>query len=389
MKKYLLAITSLLLFILPVIGSYIKFDGFPPGYGYFPAQKVVDDPGFNEYYFAFGCCVAFLILLFLFFPRLFGFSRPQITRGKKEKVPYPVWFFPGLIVMLVSWAVMWARLDLGVFISHYTFVPLWWGFVFTVDGIVYKRNEGKSLVSKKPNTLKLLAVVSTFCWFSFEFLNFFVLENWYYPNAEILSPYGNIAWQLMSYSPVLPALFQIYWLLRTFPSLSERYAYGPQIRIGDGWQYLFIIIGCASLILMGYFPFALFWVLWMAYLPLLVPAMNIQRIWNPFTPISQKGDWSYLVLIALAELCNGFFWEFWNFGSEWFYSDAPTNPNYWKYSIPYLDKFYIFSEMPILGYFGYLFFGIGCWVLWCGVSYLVGFNGEIGDEYLTGEPDKL
>ncbi|MCG8701837.1 MAG: hypothetical protein MI922_27535, partial [Bacteroidales bacterium] len=89
--------------------------------------------------------------------------------------------------------------------------------------------------------------------------------------------------------------------------------------------------------------------------------------------IAKKGNYTAVVLIALATLLNGFFWELWNFGSEWFHDYAPTNPNYWKYSVPYLDKIHIFSEMPILGYFGYLLFGIGCWVLWVSVAYIFGF----------------
>jgi len=108
-----------------------------------------------------------------------------------------------------------------------------------------------------------------------------------------------------------------------------------------------------------------------------VPAMALAKLWSPFSPIGQRGDWSPVILIALATLVNGFFWEFWNFGSEWFHDDAPTNPNYWKYSVPYVDKFHIFSEMPVLGYFGYLLFGIVCWILWLTMAYLFSFNPSI------------
>jgi hypothetical protein len=128
---------------------------------------------------------------------------------------------------------------------------------------------------------------------------------------------------------------------------------------------------------MGLFPFALFWVLWLSLIPALVPAMSLTNYWTPFTPIAEKGNYSPVVLIALATVLNGFFWELWNYGSEYFHMGIPTNPNYWKYSVPYLDKFHFFSEMPILGYFGYLFFGIGCWVLWVSVAYIFGFNPDL------------
>ena len=120
--------------------------------------------------------------------------------------------------------------------------------------------------------------------------------------------------------------------------------------------------------------------LWVSLIPALIPAMVISGYWTPITPIIKKGDWSPVVLIALSTLLNGFFWEFWNFGSEWFHDDLPSNPNYWRYSVPYVDVFHIFSQMPILGYFGYLFFGIGCWVLWVIVAHIADFNPSIHDE---------
>jgi hypothetical protein len=65
-RRLLLLISFVLLFILPVVGSFIKWGGFPPGYGLLPAQKVTEDTPFSPVYFDFGCVVAFVILLFLF-----------------------------------------------------------------------------------------------------------------------------------------------------------------------------------------------------------------------------------------------------------------------------------------------------------------------------------
>jgi len=52
---------------------------------------------------------------------------------------------------------------------------------------------------------------------------------------------------------------------------------------------------------------------------------------------------------ALAAIICGFFWEMWNF-----YSFAK-----WEYKIPFVDVFHIF-EMPVLGYAGYIPFGLLC-----------------------------
>jgi len=411
-RKFLLFSSLALLFILPIIGShykwgdmptgwrpviingdtvgkYYQWKGLPPGYGDFPAQMVTGDAPFSPTYFACASIVALAILVFLLFPNLFGFKKPPVPAVSNLTTPsgYPPWFVPSLVVLGLSWFFMWGRFQVVQPLDHYTFVPLWWAFVFLLDAIVYKRNGGVSLMSSKPTTMKLLAVTSSGSWFVYEYLNFFVLENWYYPNNHIFSNFGNISWQLLSYTTVMPALFEWYWLLRTIRVFKERYSYGPKVDVSKPILYASLAIGLGLALFMAIYPDQLFWGLWLGLIPALVPAMALSGFWNPFTPITKRGDWSQVVLIAIGTLFNGFFWEFWNFGSEWFHADRPTNPNYWRYSVPYLDKFHIFSEMPLLGYFGYLFFGIGCWVLWGAVAHLVGFSPAIHDDDQTDGSD--
>jgi hypothetical protein len=66
----------------------------------------------------------------------------------------------------------------------------------------------------------------------------------------------------------------------------------------------------------------------------------------------EKGQWRGIYLLALSALVCGFFWEMWNY-----YSYAK-----WVYSVPFVDRFRIF-EMPLLGYAGYLPFGLECAVV--------------------------
>ncbi len=63
----------------------------------------------------------------------------------------------------------------------------------------------------------------------------------------------------------------------------------------------------------------------------------------------REGKLQLILLSALAALICGFFWELWNWQSL----------AHWQYSIPYVDRFHIFA-MPILGYAGYLPFGLEC-----------------------------
>ncbi len=376
-KKWLLIISFALIFLLPRIGAYLKFGGLPPGYGFFPARQVEQDPGFNLWVFIGFSVVELFVYCFLLFPKWFGFKTQAGVPGEKKAVGYPPWFKPAVIVTLISWLLMWGRFKLVYPLEHFTFVPLWWGFIFVLDGIVYKRNNGVSLISSKPSTMTLLAITSSGSWFVFEYLNFFVMENWYYPNYTIFTNFGNIAWQLLSYTTVLPAIFEWYLLLKTFKVFKDRYTNGPKITISTTWLYILLVVGLGSFVLMGYFPYPLFFMLWISLIPGLVPAMTVSKMWTPFTPISTRGDWSYLAMIGIATLLNGFFWEFWNFGSSWFHPTEPTNPNYWKYSVPYVDVIHIFSQMPLLGYCGYVLFGVVCWVLWVAMANIFGFNPSI------------
>ena len=56
--------------------------------------------------------------------------------------------------------------------------------------------------------------------------------------------------------------------------------------------------------------------------------------------------------LAVGALICGFFWEMWNFWSM----------AKWVYAVPFVQKFHIF-EMPILGYAGYLPFGLECAII--------------------------
>lgn len=53
--------------------------------------------------------------------------------------------------------------------------------------------------------------------------------------------------------------------------------------------------------------------------------------------------------MALAALICGVFWELWNFCSL----------AHWEYTVPFVQRFELF-HMPLLGYAGYLPFGLEC-----------------------------
>ena len=60
-----------------------------------------------------------------------------------------------------------------------------------------------------------------------------------------------------------------------------------------------------------------------------------------------RGDWRLPASFALGALVCGWFWEMWNY---WAFPK-------WHYTIEYMETVHIF-EMPLLGYGGYLPFGL-------------------------------
>jgi hypothetical protein len=106
-----------------------------------------------------------------------------------------------------------------------------------------------------------------------------------------------------------------------------------------------------GLMCIGVLPNYLFSLLWIS--PLII-ILSLQTLTGEKHILSglAAGHWSPVVSSALAAAFCGFFWEMWNY-----YSLAR-----WEYSIPFVHRFKIF-EMPILGYAGYLPFGVECVVI--------------------------
>ena len=87
---------------------------------------------------------------------------------------------------------------------------------------------------------------------------------------------------------------------------------------------------------------------WVAPPTLLISLAALLRAPHALSGIG-SGDWRSPVSSVLAALLCGFFWEMWNFES---YAK-------WVYDIPYVNILHVF-EMPLLGYAGYLPFGVLC-----------------------------
>jgi len=370
--------------IIPLVASWINYtDHLPPKFGEFPPQFVGDAPGFSLTYFLIMLVSVIFISALILFPKLFGFKGGSIKPQPKSTKSLPWWFWLGSLFVGFFWWLMWSRATPFGELVYFAFTPLWWGFIFVLDGIVYQRNNGASLFATKPITLLLSGIVSTVGWVYFEYYDYFVLSNWYYPNAY------QIPWSrtlltvefLITYSMITPVFFQWYNLFNTFPEFVARYQNGPKMKLSGN---LMILLGAIIIGAMVFLPYLMFWAVWIGPFAVMTGILIKLKIWNPFTDIA-KGNWSAGILIALASFANGILWEFWNYGSS-HPTEPITNPNYWVYNIPYVDVIHIFSEMPLLGYFGYLPFGVLVWQVFIWSGKFFGFNSDISIKPITNEP---
>jgi hypothetical protein len=251
----------------------------------------------------------------------------------------------GVALVAVCWPLDWLLPGLR---THLLFFPLWLGFILTVDALGFVR-DGSSLATRSPRSFALLFVASIPVWWLFELLNLRV-GNWRYPGRELFGPMESFLLSSLSYSTVIPAVFVTAELVggaRWIRGLRERrrLAVTPRLRAG------LALTGLAMLALLLAWPRYFYPFLWTSLLLLL--DVLAHRLGRPsILRLLERGDWRSPVALALGALTCGFFWELWNLHSY---------PK-WTYHIPYLGFWKVF-EMPLLGYLGYLPFGVSLYPL--------------------------
>lgn len=271
--------------------------------------------------------------------------RAAPTRAKERTHGFPWWGWFGVALIAAGWAFAWSGLAAGW--RRHTFTPLWLGYILAMNGLAM-RASGRSLLTHRTAWFLSLFPVSAAFWWVFEFLNQFV-DNWYYRGVEALGDWDYFLQATLPFSSVLPAVASTWAWLRTLPRIEAMAL--PALGGHPSLAWVLLAVGSLALAGIGVWPEALFAMLWIA--PLLVAVGFQQLILREtlFSPLA-GGDWRPLLQPALAALVCGFFWELWNYGSL----------AKWHYSIPYTQRFHVF-EMPLLGYAGYLPFGVHCAVL--------------------------
>jgi hypothetical protein len=228
-------------------------------------------------------------------------------------------------------------------LSDFYFPFVWLGYILLLDAAVF-RQTGRSLwMNARLHFLAMLPISAAF-WWLFELFNETV-HNWTYIGTSSSDP-GHVAFASIDFATVLlavwcSALF-IAALLPDRPASRSETSF-PLPVWTPGAMFCAGIAAIAAAVL---WPSYFFGALWLCMFFLLDPIND--RLGRPSMLAAVRArNWRVPAAFALGGLMCGFFWEGWNFWA------MPK----WIYTIPYVNHWHVF-EMPLLGWSGYLPFGL-------------------------------
>jgi hypothetical protein len=339
-------IPTVLILVFPLLGVLIDGQSVLP-YLVFPPEPVVTSHG------AFSLPV-FLAFLLLILAATLPFLKVGLVHTGKKSVaaagPFPWWGVVSFSGLACFWIMAWTRFDGFARFQPHTFFPVWICWIVSVNALVHRSQNQCPLLASPLKFLRLF-IVSALFWWVFEYLNRFV-GNWYY-SASQYRPWRYFLLATLSFSTVLPAVETTKAYLLTFDRFKNGFAHCRPVPYLNSKPFAIclMICSCVCLCLMAMFPDALFPLVWVCpLLVLLGYRILFSRRHILYGVVS--GDFTMVVAYASAALVCGFFWEMFNM-----YSLAR-----WQYTIPYVDVLHLF-EMPLLGYAGYLPFGLECAVV--------------------------
>ena len=259
--------------------------------------------------------------------------------------------FAGLFLIAVFWPLNWLLPD-ETNRTAYLFFPLWLGYTLTIDALVLARN-GTSILARSRRDFVWLFFTSAPAWWLFELINNRT-HNWEYLGSETFTGVQYFVLCTVSFSTVMPAVFETAELVRTFGWI-EQFAAGPRLAPTRALAVGLFVTGVVMLALTLLWPKCFYPLVWPAVFLVLEP-LNITLGRRHLFTWLKNGDWRPIISLAVGALICGFFWELWN------YCSWPK----WIYHTPGAEFLHIF-EMPLLGYGGYLPFA---WELYALRSFL-------------------
>jgi hypothetical protein len=343
-------ILAVMLLGLPLIGALTA--GIPPArYLEFPplTRYVQHAPFSWSAFFIFVLLILAGVLLPVI-KAIQSYRNPPRPADASGAYPFPWWGWMGVITGMIAWVLAWTRFAWFTEFQSYTFSPLWFSYILVVNALCVRRT-GRSLMTDRPGFFLLLFPASGAFWWFFEYLNRFV-QNWYYVGAQF-NAWTYFWYATLPFSTVLPAVLSTRQYLLSANWISRGHAQTRRVKLSRPAPVALVVLllAAAGLAGIGVRPNYLFPVLWVSPLLIIVCLQTLMKERHIFSEMA-AGDWSGALAAALAAIICGGFWEMWNY-----FSLAK-----WEYSIPLVHRYQIF-EMPLLGYAGYLPFGLECAVI--------------------------
>jgi hypothetical protein len=247
----------------------------------------------------------------------------------------------GIVLILLGELLMFFRME--PYSTYLFYILLWLGYILVVDAWVFSKTK-KSRLKTNPIAFWLLFVISALFWWFYEILNIFVL-NWRYEGV------GQPEWLMftIAFSTVLPAVFETMDLLKGYGWFSKL---KWKLNVTSRHLSWIFFAGILCLIFPFVLPLYTYPLIWLSMFFLLDPINYLNKKSSIIGEL-KKGKPQLLLVLMVGTLICGFFWEFWNF---W----APAK---WFYDVPFVGFLKVF-EMPLLGYLGYMPFGLSLYAMY-------------------------
>jgi hypothetical protein len=345
----LFSCSAVVLLAGPLLGVWLAGKPLSPYLELPPRPAPIPAPGFS--WPVFGLMLAFVAAAVTPFVWRFLNAPRSPNRFAPATKALPAWGWAALLLLAASWTLAWTRFTWFEPLQPHTFTPIWLGYIGVVNALTVRRT-GSSLLTRQPARFAALFPLSALFWWFFEYLNRFV-GNWHYVGVSEFGPLEYVLFAGLSFSTVLPAVASTAEWLGMFSRLHDAFGRWHPLRLPRPEAVAVVVLGATTLSLvgLGVFPELLYPLVWISPALMIVSLQTLGARSTVLAPL-KGGDWRELVSYSAAALICGFFWEMWNHGSL----------AHWEYAVPYVDRFRIF-EMPLLGYAGYLPFGVECAVI--------------------------
>jgi hypothetical protein len=343
------ALTALLLG-LPLVGVVAAGHDLAP-YLEFPPRAIGEKPT-DSLTWSWVAFAGYAIFVAAFALPLLARLATAPRGGEPRRLgTFPAWGWAGVALGAVAWTFAWTRFSWFAPLQRQTFIPLWASYLVVCNAVAMRMTGRAPVLAETRRYLALFAASAAF-WWSFEYLNRFA-RNWRYVGIDAFGPFEYGLCATIAFATVLPAFHATREALMAWPRLDRAFASWVPVRFARPRvaAVCALLLAAAGLAGLGVRPDLLFPLVWVSPVLVLVGIQTLRGRPHVLSGVA-RGDWREPVAAAGAALVCGFFWEMWN----------SMSLARWEYDIPYVGSFHLF-EMPVLGYAGYLPFGIMCAVV--------------------------